>query len=143
MDAPQLRKQTIPAQPLRLADLKIQAGPREIEFEIELPKGSQWDLAGVNTITLTSSAPEVAAPGQSRFNESAMAFYVPVTALRTGEAILTYDVRLAWTEQGEQVTDQRQLVQRVFVEAGRGATVPWVHYKALGNGGSSATAGEK
>ena len=72
-----------------------------------------------------------------------MRFMLPVTALRTGETVLTYDIKLAWTNDGAQFTDERQLVQRLIVEASRGATVPWVHYKAQGNGGSSATADEK
>ena len=142
MDAPQLNTQVIPAGPLRLPDLKLQAGPREIEFEVELPKGAEWDLAGENEITIVSSVPEVASPGQSRFNESAMVFYVPISGLRSGETILTYDIKLAWVEKsGEKCTDQRQVVQRLYVEASRGATVPWVHYKAMCNGTSSATSG--
>ena len=128
---------------MRLPDLSIQAGPREIEFEIELPKGSEWDLAGVNVIGLQSSAPEVLTPGQTRFHADAMRFMLPITALHTGETVLTYDIKLAWIDDGTQSTDERQVVQRVTVEASRGSTVPWVHYKAQGNGGSSATVGEK
>jgi hypothetical protein len=143
MDTPQQQQQVIPANTLRLPDLRLQAGPRELEFEIELPKGAQWDEAGENSVAVTSSAPQVVASGEARFNLHAMFFMIPLTALHSGETLLTYEVRLAWTERtGEQCTDTRQVVQRVYVETGRGATVPWVHYKAQCNGVSSVTAGD-
>lgn len=144
MDAPQLKQQVIPANALRLPDLRLQAGPREIEFEIELPKGAQWDLAGENILVLTSSAPDVLTTGPARFNYHAMVFMVPVTALRSGEAVLTYDIKLAWIEKsGSHCTDQRQVMQHVYVERNHGATVPWVHYKANGNGNSSVSSGDR
>jgi len=137
MDAPQLQQQVIPPQPLRLPDMKLMAGPREIEFEIELPKGGQWNLEGENDLVMTSSAPEVVAPGRADFQHLSMRFMVPVTALRSGETVLTYDLKVAWTDKNGICTDQRQIVQRVSVETGRGATVPWVHYKVQPNGAGS------
>jgi hypothetical protein len=142
MDTPQLQH-VIPADALRLPDLTLQAGPREIEFEVELPKAAEWDLSGENALTIASTAPEVVNTGEARFNHHSMFFMVPVTALRSGETILTYDLKLAWTEKsGTRCTDQRQVVQRVTVERDRGATVPWVHYKAVCNGSGTLTSGD-
>jgi hypothetical protein len=142
MDAPQLQQQVVPADALRLPDMKLQAGPREIEFEVELPKGAAWDEGGENAIAITSGSPQVVATGQARFDPHSMRFMIPATALRAGEALLTYDVKLAWVERtGNRCTDTRRVLQRVMVEATRGATVPWVHYKAQGNGTSTVAGG--
>jgi hypothetical protein len=134
MESPQIEQQVISPEPIRLADMALMAGPREIEFEIELPKGSTWDLGGSNEVTATSAAPEVVATGETRFDPNSMRFMIPVSALRAGEAALVYDISVCWTEKGgQQCCDKRQVVQRVLVDTARGATVPWVHYKAKAN----------
>ena len=60
---------------------------------------------------------------------------MPVSALHSGEAVLTYDIKVAWLgKDGEKCSDERQVLQRVFVEPSRGATVPWVHFKVQPQG---------
>ncbi len=131
MSGPLMQKQEIPNEMLRFPDLALMAGPREIEFEIELPKGSTWDTGGVNSLVVQSAAPEVLTSGQAHFAAETMRFMAPVTALIPGEAALVYQVQLAWLDKdGLKCTDQREVVQRVTVEHARGATVPWVHFKA-------------
>lgn len=134
MSSPQMQQQVVPSGPIRLADLALMAGPREIEFEIELPKGSEWDLEGENTLVVSSSVPSVTTPGQAMFQPVSMRFMVPLSAYNPGEAVLTYGLCVSWIDRsGTKCCDRREVVQRITVEADRGATVPWVHYKAQAN----------
>jgi len=131
MDSARMQQQVIPQDALRLPDLRLMVGPWELEFEIELPKNCEWNLKGDNTLAVSSSDGTTLAVDGASFQPHSMRFMVPVKALRSGEVALTYDIALAWQgKDGTQCRDNRQVVQRVSIDTARGATVPWVHYKA-------------
>jgi hypothetical protein len=133
MDNPQLQPQPEnggATEFLRLPDLEIMAGPREIMFEIELPHNSKWNEAEDNRLIVTSSDPHILSIGEALFEPQSMRFMVPVTALRQGIVAVTYELAVFWCDKNGQCdSDERAVVQKVCVEPSRGATVPWVHYR--------------
>lgn len=119
------------AEVIRLPDLEIWAGPRELEFEPELPKGSKFDPQDSPRMEVVSGTPEIISFGPARFEPSSIRLMIPLTAVREGEATVNYRIHIPWVDKaGQRCLDERVLVQKMYVLERGGATVPWVHYKA-------------